>query len=643
MPDQSSRTNQLFAEYAVLAGIMAAYAVFCQLAFWPGDRHEFASLTFAGLTWHNYFANLQGEANGFGYYTCLGLFNDLLGWSRAGSENFSMLGSLGAAFFLYKAVRSRFSAMAALFAAALFLCSGTVIFFGSYARFYSWNMCWVCLSAWMASLLTMESADASDKGRPSGRIAAWAVFALSQAACAATMILSAGLYPAWAAVIIAAGPREVKRWAVTAGIGLLLAFFVWMMSAADPGAYALQGLNMKADFNLLVDVFSTYLSIGHAPDSLPLIIGSWETRFDLALIPAVISLILLGSGLDACLRRKAWFWPVWILSYAMFWVYSLIFKPVISEWNMSFLVPALYGIMGIGLAALPKTPCRLLLLVWALVCQPALVNGIWHTDSEFALASRILSLCPASASSGLETTPAGQDREEKNRQGEEHSGIKNAAHDKKLAAALNAQSARNFTPGTSAFESENASGAAADTVPAVCRAPLLIADRQVLERAESSMEPFFERPAYLWDGRTRSVYSLRRFAGENAFWHSKNLYNNSIGRPREDGSELQHTPWYLFAGIDPKDWPALNSHEADSDGLERFLSGIPSQGADVLKQLTGRGSCRSLWVLYTSPWCSSETEIFEIDKFAALLGNVKKYAVWDCGNAQLALLTFGGN
>ena len=68
-----------FLEYVGLTIVLLSCLAFAWLGMGACDRHLFASMSFAGLSWTACFGGLQSEANGFLYYLALGLVNDILG------------------------------------------------------------------------------------------------------------------------------------------------------------------------------------------------------------------------------------------------------------------------------------------------------------------------------------------------------------------------------------------------------------------------------------------------------------------------------------------------------------------------------------------------------------------------------------
>ncbi|MGM9992996.1 MAG: hypothetical protein ACI376_09195 [Candidatus Bruticola sp.] len=599
------KTN--LAEIVGLTVILLAGLAFAYIGLGPCDRHQFASMSFAGLSLQAYFGRFEGEANGFLYYLLLGIFNNLCGWSKNTAALFSALSLVGAAWLIYLTVRRWHGSRAALYSAMFLVSFNSSIYFSSYIRFYAFDM-FMCALAAFLSVLWIEQTEKDERalvvsGEPVSARRAWLKnlftkyrfqllgFCLAAALLGvfSAMIVSSVIWIALSAAILAQDWRQIRNWCCC-GFSALLLTAAWGWAVLfNPWAYALQGKNMEPSWNLLLSIYAKYLGLEMLPGRQPLMLAWWETPLELQIIPAALSLFLLVSGAVVCCRQKRYLFPVWVLLPLTLFVYSLIFKPLLSIWNLSFVIPALAVLMGVGLAYIRPAVQYASLLVWACLAQVALINYSWPADAEYYDAWHIRSQYAA--------------------------------------------------------------------------APLLMADFQVLERAESSLEPYFSLPSLVLDNSRSLILPVKQYSQEADFWLDKHRFNAIYGRPVHDGTELSNIPWRLLVGVTDRSWqqfpykgqgtelraalakqpphqlrrlaadfsPQARLYEPDKNFYE-----IPALFPDSQGRLAQPP--RALWCMYTSPWCSSEIEPFSLEKLAAFLPYYKRILVWDCGRVQLCLI-----
>lgn len=593
-----------FIEYVGLTIVLLSSVVFAWLGLGPCDRHQFASMSFAGLSWFACFGRLESEANGFLYYLALGLFSDIFGWSHITAAAFSILSLVGSAFLLYLTVGRLWGGRAALYSAFFLVGFNGSVFFSSYIRFYAFNMLFVSLTAFF-TVLWLEKKRARRDGCcskerqseissiDSGLLWLSLLLALSLVGAMGTMIVSAAVSLAVFISVLADNRQDKQSWLYVGSLVCLLAVLLLLLIKFNPQAYALQGKNMAPSLLLLGKVFAKYLGLEAVAGRLPLSVAFWETSLDLWFIPALMSAGLLTVGFTECWQKRRLLFITWSLLPLLLLVYSFVFKPLISIWNLSFVIPVLAVLMGVGLAKLKVKWQYLFLLVWAFLAQIALINFSWPADTDYAKAWKIRSQYK--------------------------------------------------------------------------RAPLLLADFQVLERAESSLEPYFSQPSFTLDNSRRLLIPVKQYKSEADFWLDKNAFNAHFGRPVHDGTELSNVPWRLLSGVSLLSWqlfpykvqgaplrqlltkpPENIDHLASSLSLQarpwlpdrrnlrnnknwQFLTSAPSYA---------KGAPKALFILYTSPWCASEVEPFSLEKMADFLPAWRKAVVWDCGGVQLALVSF---
>ncbi|MGM9999495.1 MAG: hypothetical protein ACI38Q_08950 [Candidatus Bruticola sp.] len=598
------------AEIIGLAAVLLAGLAFAYLGMGPCDRHQFASMSFAGLSLQAYFGQFEGEANGFFYYLMLGLFNDLFGWSKNTAALFSALSLSGSALLIYLAVRRWHGGRAALYSAMFLVSFNSSIYFSSYIRFYAFGMLMCALVAFLSVLWIEQldqdkrpgvcqdgAGDASLRARLAKLICKYRFPLLGAALIVAllgvlsAMIISSIIWVAVSAAILTHNWKSVKSWYCCGFSALLLAAALTWSVLFNPWAYALQGKNMEPSWNLLLGIYAKYLGLEMLPGRLPLSLAWWETSLELWIIPAALSLLFLVSGVAACLRQKRLLFPVWSLLPLLLFAYSFVFKPILSVWNLSFVIPALAALMGIGLAYWRKANQYVALALWSCVAQAALINYSWPADTEYYEAWRI--------------------------------------------------------------RSQYAS------------APLLLADFQVLERAESSLEPYFSLPCLALDNSRSVIIPVKQYSREADFWSDKHRFNALYGRPVHDGTELSNIPWRLLLGVNYNSWQQFPYKgqgaelrtvlaEQPPHDFRRLATNLSPQAHPYLldknldksilisagRQLGRSEAPRALWCLYTSPWCSSEVEPFNLDKLVAALPACRRILVWDCGGVQLCLIIF---
>ena len=593
--------KSLFVEYFGLIIVLLSSFVFAWLNLGAYDRHQFASMSFAGLSWVACFRGLESEANGFLYYLTLGLFNDLLGWGKATSIFLSALSLAGSALFLYLAVRRLWGGRAALYS-ALFLvgCNGS-IFFSSYIRFYAFNMLFVSLTAFF-TVLWLEKKRLYDKSQQRqrqnhrqsyGLLPLSLLLALSLVGVLGTMLVSSVFGLAVFVAILVDNPQDKKCWLYVGGLVALLLALLALSVVINPQAYALQGKNMAPSLSLLGEVYAKYLGLGATSGRVPLSIACWETPWDLRLVPAFISIGLICVGFIESWQKKCFLLIAWSLLPLLLLAYSFIFKPIISVWNLSFILPSLAALMGISLAKFKLKVQYLFLVLWACLCQIALIHNDWPADTDYAQAWYIRSQYK--------------------------------------------------------------------------RAPLLLADFQVLERAESSLEPYFSQPSFTLDNSRRLLIPIKRYDSEAEFWQDKNAFNARFGRPVHDGTELANLPWRLLRGVNLSSWqlfpykvqgkplrqisakPPKNIDNLAFSLSEQAKPWLPNRGHSennknwqVLSADLGQSGQipEALFILYTSPWCASEIEAFDLQRAAYFLPSWRRVTVWDCGGVRLALVSF---
>ncbi len=591
--------KSVFSEYVGLVIVLFSCFVFAWLGVVAGDRHQFASMSFAGLNWDACFRGKQSEANGFLYYLALGLFSDIFGWSRITAAAFSALSLVGSAFLLYLAVRRLWGGRAALYSALFLAGFNSSIFLGSYIRFYTFNMLFVSLAAWGAVLWSeqrsieyQEQQSTESKGR-SNLIWFSLLLTLSLVGVLGTMLVSSVVGLAVFIYIVANYWQDKKRWLYVGGWAILLSLLLALSIKINPQAYALQGKNMAPSLYLLGEVYAKYLGLEAVAGRLPLSLAFWETALDLRLIPALMSVSLLIVGFVRCWQERCFLFITWSLLPLLLLVYSFIFKPLISIWNLSFVIPALAALMGIGLAQLKIKWQYVFLFIWAFIAPVALINYSWPADTDYAKAWKIRSQYK--------------------------------------------------------------------------QAPLLLADFQVLERAESSFEPYFSQPSFTLDNSRRLLIPVKQYASEADFWLDKNAFNARFGRPVHDGTELSNVPWRLLSGVSLPSWQIF-PYKVQGAPLRQLLAKPPENIDNLASSLSnqarpwlpiqpnlnnsknwsfftsaangGRVEPKALFILYTSPWCASEIEPFNLEKVADFLPSWRKVVIWDCGGVQLALISF---
>lgn len=574
-----------FSEYIGLAIVLLSCLVFAWLGMGACDRHQFASMSFAGLSWAACFGGLQSEANGFLYYLALGLINDIFGWSKITATSFSALSLAGSAWLLYLTVRRLWGVRAALYSALFFVGFNSSVFFSSYIRFYAFNMLFISWTAFLA-VLWLEQRRREYKGQRSGenstgsRLIWLSLFlALSLVGVLGTMLVSSVFSLAVFVFILADNLHDKKRWLYVGALALGLVILLAISISLNPQAYALQGKNMAPSLWLLGEVYAKYLGLEAVAGRLPLSLAFWETALDLRFIPALMSVSLLIVGFVKCWRKKCFLFTTWSLLPFLLLGYSFIFKPIISVWNLSFVIPSLAALMGIGLTELKIKWQHIFLFVWAFIAQIALINCDWPADIDYAKAWKIRSQYK--------------------------------------------------------------------------QAPLLLADFQVLERAESSLEPYFLQPSFTLDNSRRLIIPVKQYVSESDFWSDKNAFNARFGRPVHDGTELSNIPWRLLVGVNFESWQ-LFPYKVQGKHLRQLLAKPPENIDNLASSLSpqarpwlpnrginnGQRLPKALFILYTSPWCASEVEPFSLEKVADFLPAWRKVVIWDCGGVQLALISF---
>lgn len=589
-----------FVEYVGLTIVLLSCLAFAWLGMGACDRHQFASMSFAGLSWTACFGGLQSEANGFLYYLALGLVNDILGWSRITAASFSALSLAGSAWLLYLTVRRLCGVRAALYSALFFVGFNSSIFFGSYIRFYAFNMFFVSWAAFLA-VLWLEQRHIECKKQHSGESSAassrliWLslLLALSLAGILGTMLVSSVFSLVVFVSILADNLRDKKRWLYVCCWAFLLLILFVLSIVVNPQAYALQGKNMAPSLQLLGEVYAKYLGLEAVAGRLLLSLAFWNTALDLRFLPTFMGVGLLVVGFIKCWRKKYLLFTTWSLLPFLLLGYSFIFKPIISVWNLSFVIPSLAALMGIGLAQLKIKWQYIFLVIWAFVAPITLINYSWPADIDYTKAWKIRSQYK--------------------------------------------------------------------------QAPLLLADFQVLERAESSLEPYFSQPSFTLDNSRRLIIPIKQYASEADFWSDKNAFNAHFGRPVHDGTELSNVPWRLLVGVTYENWQ-LFPYKVQGRDLRQLLAKPPENINNLASSLSSqarpwlpnrgnlrnnknwqfltsapsyaKGAPKALFILYTSPWCASEVEPFEFEKVADFLPAWRKVTVWDCGGVQLALISF---
>lgn len=595
--------KSLLIEYTTLIIIIFSSFIFAWLGFGAGDRHQFASMGFAGLNWNACFGRLESEANGFLYYLALGLFNDIWGWKRSAATAFSALSIAGSAFFIYLAVRRLWGARSALYSALFLVSYNSSIFFSSYIRFYAFNMLFVSLTAFLTVLWVekIRTLSGGSQGLQSSddKVGCylWSgislLLALSLVGVLSTMIVSATVSVAVFIAIVTDNPKDKKRWLYIGVLAALLLALWGILMGMNPQAYALQGKNMAPSLPLVEEIYAKYLGLEAVPGRQCLSIAFMETSIELRFIAIVMSVILLIAGFRESWKKKRFLFVVWSLLPLLLLVYSFIFKPIISIWNLSFIIPALAAIMGVGLAQFKLKLQYVFLVFWACLAQIALIHNDWPADLDYARAWHI--------------------------------------------------------------RSQRA------------QIPLLLADFQVMERAESCLEPYFLQPSFTLDNSRRLLIPIKQYRSETEFWQDKNAFNARFGRPVHDGTELANLPWRLLLGVSWLSWQQFPYKEQGA--ALRNLLAKPTENIDNLALSLSaqarpwrpeRGSChgnknwqflsspvsssrpspQALFILYTSPWCASEVEAFDLQQVADFLPLWRRVVVWNCGGVQLALVSF---